>query len=299
MDPKYTGEGMWALGHTSGSSSLSFPGHSSNSGLMDDSSVGFPKVDDHLVKPEVSRDEIIRGRKIVTMGAKPEHAKAHMRADFLITPHVVDTHDAGTDLLTRVNQGSNFATDVAVYKKGIDPATGVRYLEELSFEVVNEQSASDAREKAEDLVQRGVRRVFGIFVKKGYVAEWSGEKQDWQILPPNAELTDPLFIRPILVGALLDAAIAEMEVANALVQKDNPVIKRLNERAHEEGLKEGLKEGRLDEQREILRELLIEKFGPLLPDIVERVDKAPGTQLRTSIKAVLRAKTIDDVFAAT
>ena len=257
---------------------------------MDDSSVGFPKVDDHLVKPEISRDEIIRGRKIVTMGAKVEHAKAHMRADFLIAPHVVDTHDAGTDLLTRVNQGSNFATDVAVYKKGIDPATGVRYLEELSFEVVNEQSASDAREKAEDLIQRGVRRVFGIFVKKGYVAEWSREKQDWEILSPQAELTDPLFIRPILVGALLDAAIAEMEVANALVQKDNPVIKKLTEQVHNEA--------RIEAQRELLLDLLAEKFGPLLPEIVERVDKASGTELRTWIKAVLRASTIADVFAA-
>lgn len=38
-------------------------------------------------------------------------------------------------------------------------------------------------EKAEDLVHRGVRRVFGIFVKKGYVAEWSRDKQDWEILP--------------------------------------------------------------------------------------------------------------------
>lgn len=298
MDPKYTGEGIMALGRTADASNLSFPGTGSGGRSGDESLSSFPlfpKVTEHLVKPEVSREEVIRGRKIVTMGANPEHAKAHTRADFLLAPHVIDTYDTASDMLTRVNQGSNFATDVAVFKKGIDPATGVRYLEELSFEVVNEQSASEVQEKAEDLVRRGVRRVFGIFVKKGYVAEWSREKQDWEILPANVALTDTLFIRPIPASALLDAAAAEIEVAKALWQKENPALKKIAEEAH----KEGHKEGQLDGQREMLLEQLADKFGNLSPAIVERVETASRLEIQALSKAVLHANTLDDVFAIT
>ena len=313
MDPKYTGVAMKALGHSSSSSDLSFPGRSpgdsgrSSVPTTDSRSSSrpppaFPKVTDHLVEPEVSAIEIVRGRKILAMGSNPEHAKAHMRADFLISPHVIDTYEAATDMLTRVNEASNFATDVAVYKKGIDPATGVRYLEELSFEVVNKQSSRIPREKAEDLIERGVRRVFGIFVQKGFVAEWSQEKLDWQILPQDAQIADPLFIRPISVRALLDAATAEMEVASALLQKNNPVVKELTERVHEEGYKEGHKEGhkegRQETERAVVLELLTEKFGPLAPEVVARVQAAPSSDVRRWIKAVLRAQAIDDVFAA-
>lgn len=296
MDPKYDGNVMMALGQTSNASSLAFPG--SNPRASEDSSwSGFPKVDEHLVQPEVSREEVIRGRKIVTMGANPEHATAHSRADFLISPHVVDTHDVASDMLTRVNRGSNFATDVAVFKKGVDPTTGVRYLEELSFEVVNEQSAADAREKAEDLVRRGVRRVFGVFVKKGYVAEWSREKQDWDLLPSNAELTDQLFIRPISVGALLNAAVAEMEVAKALWQKENPVLKKITDQVYKEGHKEGHKEGQLEAQRQVLLGLLEEKFGAPMPEVVKRIREASVVHVWAWTKAVLRAQTLDEVFA--
>jgi hypothetical protein len=227
--------------------------------------------------------------------------------------------------LTRVNQGSNFATDVAVFMKGTDPATGVRYLEELSFEVVNEQSASDVRDKAEDLIRRGVRRVFAIFIKKGQVAEWSRGKQDWEFLPANAVLTDNLFIRPISVGALLDAAVAEMEVAKALWQKENPVLKEIVEQSHNKGFDEGhnkgfdeghnkgfdegqkeghnkgfdegQKEGWLKAHREVLLGLLEDKFGTLLPEIANRIQNASVAEVRGWTKTILRANTVAEVFA--
>ena len=71
-----------------------------------------------------------------------------------------------TDLLTRLSEGSHFATDTCVRRAGIDPRTGVRHLEELAFEVVHEQSTKDITERAEELSARGVRRVVAIFVKK-------------------------------------------------------------------------------------------------------------------------------------
>ena len=65
---------------------------------------------------------------------------------------------ASTHLLTRYGPWSDFATDVCVRRQGRDPETGTRYLEEVCFEVVDAQSNAD-------VIARGVRRIFGIFVK--------------------------------------------------------------------------------------------------------------------------------------
>ena len=56
--------------------------------------------------------------------------------------------------------------DTSVRRAGIDPSTDARYLEELAFEVVSEQSRRDITERAEDLARRGVRRLIAIFVKQ-------------------------------------------------------------------------------------------------------------------------------------
>ena len=47
---------------------------------------------------------------------------------------------ASTELLTRTEKGFDFATDVCVRQEAIDPETGGRYLEEISFEVANTQT---------------------------------------------------------------------------------------------------------------------------------------------------------------
>lgn len=316
MDPKYELGGMLlAPGASSSASSSSFPSsfpardrHVPSSYPPPDTS--FPAVDDHLVEPEVSREEIIRGRKIVTMGANPPHADTHVRADFLIMPHVHDDYIASSDLLTRVNHGSNFATDVSIRRKGLDPQTGVRYLEEISFEIVNEQSMRDITEKAEDLIRRGVRRVFAIFTKKGYVGEWSKEKREFKILASNGTLVDRLFIRPIAVQALIDAALAENEVALALWKKGNPTLVRIGaqERAdgrkegHEEGYKdgqaEGYKDGQEEGQREMLGRLLERRFGPLRADTKSLLEAADSDALRRWADRIWDAMSIDDVIGA-
>ena len=248
----------------------------------------FPAVDDHLVEPEVSREEIIRGRRVQTMGANKEHAEAHLRADFLISPHVVEGRVAATDLLTRVNEGSNFATDVSIRREGLDPRTGKRYLEEVSFEVVNEQSLRDATEKAEDLMARGIRRFFGIFVKRNEVREWSREKNAFVTLPIDGVIEDPTFIRPISVRALLDRAHAELEVAKALIQKNNPVIVQLKQHAIDEGGLQG--------RRAVLRELLEDEFGELDSSVTSRMATASIDQLRGWTKKLRHATSVEDVF---
>ena len=308
MDPKYESGGMLlAPGASSSASSSSFPVSFPTRDRRDPSSssfpppdAAFPPVDDHLVLPEVSREEIIRGRKIVTMGANPPHAETHARADFLIMPHVRDDYIASSDLLTRVNHGSNFATDVSIRRKGLDPQTGVRYLEEISFEIVNEQSARDVTEKAEDLVRRGVRRVFAIFVKKGYVGEWSKEKCEFLTIAPNGTLVDRLFIRPIAVRALIDAALAENEVALALWKKGNPAVMRIRadgrKEGHEEGYKDGQEEGHKEGQRELLVRLLERRFGPLSADAALRIQSADSDILGIWADRIWDATSIDEMF---
>jgi hypothetical protein len=55
--------------------------------------------------------------------------------------------------------------------RGHRPATGTRYLEELAFEIVNEQSLGDITKRAGYLSARGVRRIIAIIVKLGEVRE--------------------------------------------------------------------------------------------------------------------------------
>ena len=108
----------------------------------------FPPVDEHLVEPEVTRDEIIEGRRVVAMPALAPHADQHGELQFVLRAHVAPGYLAAVDLLTRFALKSDFASDVCVRRAGIDPQTGTRYLEEVVFEIVSEQNERDVTEKA-------------------------------------------------------------------------------------------------------------------------------------------------------
>ena len=208
-------------------------------------SPSFPSVDDHIVQPEVSRVEIIDGREVIDVGSLPPHADAQSLTNFLLAAHVLSAYVVATELLTRSAVESDFATDVCVRKRGIAPATGARYLEELSFEIVNEQSMSDVTAKAKNLARRGVRRIFAIFVKTDRICEWSTTKQEFVALDMAAMFDDHVFIRPIAVKALVDSTLAEAEneVAKALIAKKNPEIVKFQRNAEKHGHKKGLDEG--------------------------------------------------------
>lgn len=211
----------------------------------------MPRVDDHLVEPEVTRDEIVRGQRVYAAPAKEPHAERHFELIQVIGPLLAPGYIGAADLLTRFGPRSDFATDTSVRRVGIDPETGSRYLEELAFEVVSAQSLRDITIRAEDVTQRGVRRLIAIFVKQGTVREWSRERNDWVTLPLDSMLEDPVLVRPVPVRALLDAAAADEAIVDALDSKGSPKLKeiRATERAegrkegHEEGRKEGLDEG--------------------------------------------------------
>jgi hypothetical protein len=131
-----------------------------------------PSLDERLVQPG-TRDEMLRGEIIRAQPAHPPHAEQHIRLDYVVEAHVADGYIGASDMLTRAGPRSDFATDTAVRKAGIDPTTGTRYLEELAFEVVSTQSLREMTMRAEDLTERGVRRLFAIFVKRREVCEWS------------------------------------------------------------------------------------------------------------------------------
>jgi hypothetical protein len=193
----------------------------------------FPGVDDHLVAPETGT-EMIHGEIRRVMPAYPPHAREQCNIAAVINLDVAPGYVASTELLTRVNHDSNFATDACVHKEGIDPETGSRYLEEISFEVKHTQSERDLRERAQMLARRGVRRVFAIYVKEaadggvlaGPVKEWvAGQGRGrWVELDPESEIVDRCFEQPIKVQALLDRTEARKQVARVLWAQQNPVL---------------------------------------------------------------------------
>jgi hypothetical protein len=202
------------------------------------SSRRWPRLDDHLVKPE-SGEEMVRGQRIMVAGANPPHADTQAGIAAMITGRMRQGYTLSTELLTRFNERSNFATDVCVRKDGIDPSTDERHLEELAFEVISEQRMSYMTERAEDLAARGVRRIIGVFLKKECVGEWCSKERTWRWLALDSVLDDPCLASPIPVKTLLQATSAakvKEAVARGMVETKHPVI----EKVRIEGIQAGL-----------------------------------------------------------
>ena len=205
----------------------------------------FPGVDDHLVVPEITRDEIIGGRRVVASPAKEPHATQHTQLDYVVRAHVPSGYYVATDLLTRHDEESDFATDTCVFKEGVDPATGGRYLEEIAFEVVSEQSERYVGEKALRMHRRGVRRIFSVWVKgPRRVCEWSPESQSWRPLEAGSKIEDPCLVAPLAVDALLDAAAADHAVVEALIAKGDPTLQKREAAAEARGEAKGEAKGK-------------------------------------------------------
>lgn len=196
----------------------------------------FPRVDDHLVVPELTRDEIIGGQRMVASPANPPHATQQTDLDFVLRAHVAPGYHAATDLLTRHDVESDFATDTCIFKDGVDPETGARYLEEIAFEVVSEQNERLVMEKALRMHRRGVRRIFAIWVKgRRKVCEWSPESRIWRPLDAGSRIEDPCLVMPVDVAALLDAVAADNAVVEALSVKGNPALREREAAAEAKG----------------------------------------------------------------
>jgi hypothetical protein len=185
-----------------------------------------------VIRPELERREMIDGEILQTLPAEFEHAVQNGDLDYLLRAHLAQGYRVATDLATRHDRKADFASDSAVVRDGIDPETGSRHREELAFEIVSEQPKSRATRKAPTMLERGVKRVFAVFVKRGVVAEWEpderlGKKGRWVELAADAKISHPSLAEPLPVGAILDAASVDDTVARALDAKGNSVIREI------------------------------------------------------------------------
>ena len=242
---------------------------------------GFPGLDDRLVVPEVTRDEMIGGRRVVASPADRPHARQHGKLSVL-NFHVAPGYSFAVDQLTRHDEESDFASDACIYKEGIDPATGTRYLEEIAFEVVSTQSARNATEKAVRMHRRGVRRIFAVWLKNLRVCEWSPESQDWRPLAEDAQIEDPCLALPLAVKALLDAAMADNAVVKALKAKDNPEIRELEAAAKAEGRAEGLQKG-LQTLWPVVLAILEQQYGSLTAEARSKMEAISSVEELTGL----------------
>jgi hypothetical protein len=248
-------------------------------------------VDDHLVEPEVTRDEMIGGVRVVASPAQPPHAEQHTELDYVLRAHVAPGYRAATDLLTRHDEESDFASDTCVRKEGTDPDTGGRYLEEIAFEVVSEQNERYVTEKARRMHRRGVRRIFTVWVKgQQRVCEWSS--QGWRPLERSSQIEDPCLVTPVDVAALLDAASADNAVAEALVAKGNPVIQNRETAAEARGRAEGLASA-------VLQVLEARGIAVGAAQRQEILDCQDPDRLSRWLRQAARASSIEDLTAET
>jgi hypothetical protein len=227
----------------SGGRSYRLPAYGSPIGEPPGSSVPemrMPGVDDRLAIPE-SGEEYFDGIRYEVMAGEPEHADPQCQLAYVARACVAEGYVASTELLTRSDVGSDFATDVCVRRQGTDPRTGQRYLEELSFEVANTQTLKELGIRAKKLVARGVRRLFAVMVQEEEIHEWE-PRGGWKVLSRYGEIRDRAFHKPLRVRAILNAAEADRLVSAALVAKKEPHLMKTLEEREAKGREEGRKE---------------------------------------------------------
>jgi hypothetical protein len=259
MDEKRSGMSLKAPGASG--ASLRLPGRGSS-----------PAVDDHLVVPEVTRDEIIAGRRVVAFPAEAPHGDKQVDLDFLLRSHVAPGYVVSADLITRFAVDSDFASDTCIRREGVDPATGRRYLEEIAFEVVSTQSERNAAEKAQVMHRSGVRRIFGVWVKgRRRVCEWSAESEGWSLLEEGSQIEDRCLGAPLPVKALLDAALVRKAVVQALEIQGDPAIQKLKEASKAEGMAIGIAVGNAKGIAESILEVLEARGITVSPERREEI----------------------------
>ena len=201
----------------------------------------MPGVDDRLAIPEAG-EEYIDGVRYQTLAGDLDHADPQCQLAYVVRACVARGYVASTELLTRTDQGSDFATDVCVRRAGKDPRTQQRFLEELSFEVANPQTLGDLEPRAEKLMARGVRRFFAVMVEEKEIREWR-RRGGWKVRSMRGEIRDRTFEKALRIGAILDPAEADRMVVEALWAKREPHLVKLVDQGRAEGREEGRAEG--------------------------------------------------------
>jgi Uma2 family endonuclease len=221
----------------------------------------WPAIDDIPFRSGTNV-EVIDGEVVVMPGAEGPHGDEHFDLATLLGAVLAPGFVGSAELFTRPGYQEVYAPDVSIRPEGKDPRTGGRHLESLVFEVHDKGDLKRLTHKARTLAKRGVRRVFCIDVRHPDapgVAEWDRRRGAWSALDLDGTLTDPCFLVPVPVRALVDKVLAELTVARGLLARGNPVLQRAlaDERAqghatghatgqrqgHEQGLTEGVAQG--------------------------------------------------------
>jgi Uma2 family endonuclease len=241
----------------------------------------LPAIDDRLAVPETPY-EIVEGRVVYVSPADPPHAMRQSKLAALLEAHTGLEYAVAADMLTRTSERDDVAPDVSVFPAAPDPVTGGRQLEHLAFEVVSTQTLRNAAYKADQLVGRGVRRVFAIDVEGGRALEWSRGSGKWEELHAAGEIEDLTLDVALPIKDLITTARSDDAVARALHLKGNPYfLEKLAEGRAEgkaEGRAEGKAEGRVEGKAEGRAEAKAESLMVVLATRGFVLDE--GTRLR-------------------
>ncbi len=250
----------------------------------------LPGIDDRLARPEEG-EEYVDGERIgwEAMAGESDHADPQCQLAYVVRACVADGYVAATELLTRSDQKSDFATDVCVRREGIDPATGSRYLEEISFEVANAQTRAKLEKRAKKLMARGVRRVFGLMVKEEKVLEWT-RASGFKERPLHGQIRGRTLKRPLRVRAILDAAEADRLVAEALWEKREPYLVKLVAKGEAKGRKEGHDEGRREGHEEGRKEGRVEGLRRTVEDLCQLLGIEWSIEHKSQVEAMSLSK---------
>ena len=75
-----------------------------------------------------------------------------------------------------------------------------------------------------------------------------------------------------------------------------PFINSFERRGIRKGLEQGIEQGRKLGQLTVMEKLLAERFGPLPPTVLERLEAGSTPELEQWAVALLRAQNLEEVF---
>ena len=227
------------------------------------------------------------------MGANPPHATQRFELASIFGECLAPGYKGAVDMLTRASKKTDAAPDVSVFPEVPAPVTGGRQLEEIAFEVLDNESLEHVTTKTRRLAKRGARRVFYLHVTDHTVFEWQHASGEWAALDAESEIRDRCFVVPIPVRAFVQRVLAHETVARALLATENPVIVQAVRDARTEGRRDGeLQRARASVLRVFARRALF-----LTDAQRERVARCDDlATLEQSLDQAVDAASAEDVF---
>jgi len=183
----------------------------------------LPAIDDNFLD-EGCGHEVVDGQVYELSPANEDHGTEHFHLPGLLESCLAPAYKGAVDMLTRPKAKSNHAPDVSIFPRARDEQTGGRRVEELIFEVLDTESLAHVTTKTRALIARGVRRAFLVDVADRSIHEWSRDDDGWRRLDDAAAITDPCFVVPVPVRALVDELLGDDTVARSLLEKNNAVL---------------------------------------------------------------------------